>query len=551
MILKKVLFLILFLIIGVAAVYIYINDAKKEIVNIDYYAKIDSATSFYSIQKYDSAFYYFNKAKLACSDKEQKRKSYALYYMADIQQINCDFVGSEQTVTEIIKFYPEYENINSVYNLLGLAYKEQSDYENAIKYFQITLKLTDNEEQKCVIKNNIAYVYLDAKKYSKAVEILQPLISNDSLIVSKQNYAKVLDNLGYAYYKLENPEAINYLEKSLKLRDSIKNDFESIASFMHLAEYYQFINVELSKQFTDKAYVSATNVNSPDDKIVALKFKILISDAEDSKKLALKQINLSDSISKVRQSAKNQFSKIKYDSTKAIQDVQIQKEQKLLYLLLLITLTITTILLYFLIRSKNKRKLEETTYNTETRISKKLHDELANDVFNAMMFAETQDLINPAKKEELLETLDTIYARTRNIAKENSDIDTGANFQVNLLNMIASYRTINTNVITQNSTSINWLAINKSIKIAVFRVFQELLVNMKKHSQCSIVIIGFETKDKTIEISYSDNGIGTSELLQFKNGLQNAENRIIDIKGSLTFETESNKGFKAKIIIPR
>lgn len=551
MILKKVLFPILFLLIGVAAVFIYMNDAKKEIVNLDYYTKIDSATSFYIIQKYDSSFYYFNKAKLACSDKEQKRKSYALYYMADIQQINCDFVGSEQTATEIIKFYPEYENINSVYNLLGLAYKEQSDYENAIKYFQKTLKLTDNEEQKCVIKNNIAYVYLDAKKYSKAVEILQPLISNDSLIVSKQNYAKVLDNLGYAYYKLENPEAINYLEKSLKLRDSIKNDFESIASFMHLAEYYQFKNVELSKQFADKAYVSASKVNSPDDKIVALKFKILISDAEDSKKLALKQINLSDSISKVRQSAKNQFSKIKYDSKKAIQDVQIQKEQKLLYLLLLITLAITTVLLYFLIRSKNKRKLEETTYNTETRISKKLHDELANDVFNAMMFAETQDLINPAKKEELLETLDTIYARTRNIAKENSDIDTGANFQINLLNMIASYRTINTNVITQNSSSIHWLTINKSIKIAVFRVVQELLVNMKKHSQCSLVIIGFETKDKTVEISYSDNGIGTSELLQFKNGLQNAENRIIDINGSLTFETESNKGFKAKIIIPR
>jgi hypothetical protein len=29
----------------------------------------------------------------------------------------------------------------------------------------------------------------------------------------------------------------------------------------------------------------------------------------------------------------------------------------------------------------------------ETRISKELHDELANDVFNAMTFAETQDKI--------------------------------------------------------------------------------------------------------------------------------------------------------------
>ena len=74
---------------------------------------------------------------------------------------------------------------------------------------------------------------------------------------------------------------------------------------------------------------------------------------------------------------------------------------------------------------------------------------------------------------------------------------------------------------------------------------------MKKHSQCTLVIIRFETHKNTIEINYIDNGIGTSEMLKFKNGLQNAENRILAIKGTLTFETESGKGFKAKISAPK
>jgi signal transduction histidine kinase len=77
------------------------------------------------------------------------------------------------------------------------------------------------------------------------------------------------------------------------------------------------------------------------------------------------------------------------------------------------------------------------------------------------------------------------------------------------------------------------------------------MVNMKKHSQCSLVVIAFESKKNTIEINYSDNGIGCPEMLNFKKGLQNAENRILSIKGTITFETETDKGFKAKMIIPK
>lgn len=49
--------------------------------------------------------------------------------------------------------------------------------------------------------------------------------------------------------------------------------------------------------------------------------------------------------------------------------------------------------------TKNKREKIKTTYNTELRIAKKLHDELANDVFQTMAFAETQDLSTSHKKK--------------------------------------------------------------------------------------------------------------------------------------------------------
>ena len=74
---------------------------------------------------------------------------------------------------------------------------------------------------------------------------------------------------------------------------------------------------------------------------------------------------------------------------------------------------------------------------------------------------------------------------------------------------------------------------------------------MKKHSHCSIVSIGFKSNKKSIEINYSDNGIGCANLLNLKNGLQNAETRIFSIGGTINFDTEPKKGFKVKIEIPK
>jgi signal transduction histidine kinase len=168
-----------------------------------------------------------------------------------------------------------------------------------------------------------------------------------------------------------------------------------------------------------------------------------------------------------------------------------------------------------------------------------------------MSFAETKDLMLPENKEQLLVNLDAIYNRTRNISGENSDIDTGDKFEVNLKAMLSNYAGDAINIIVKDNHDINWLKIQPEKKIAVYRVLQELMVNMKKHSQCDYVIIGFEVLEKYIQISYADNGIGFNKTINHKNGLQNIENRIIAIKGTFTFDSELNKGVKAKILFPK
>ncbi len=528
------------------------QNEKKVQNNSDYTSIIEKAFAKEAAVELDSAFYYFNKAKLICTSDEKEKKIYALLGMANVQKTNCDFVGLEETATEALSIYNETIYKDHLYNSLGIAYNEQGDYKNALQYYNKVYQTTKKEIDRITIQNNIAVNYLDQKEYPKSIAILEKLIKNDTLKINPQELARVTDNLGYAYFKIKKDSLAKfYLETSLKYRDSLDSDYEKIASYIHLSEFYFIKNPTLSKDFAQNAYTFATNVNSPDDRLEALDLLI----KNPTNKNAINNFKtfsfINDSINTSRQSAKNQFSKIKHDSKIALQKNEKLKVEKEFITYLFLGFGIITLLIYFLIRSKNKRKLQKSAYETETRISKRLHDELANDVYNTMTYAETQDLSEADKKENFLNQIETIYNRTRNISLENSEIDTDKNFKENLSNLISSYNTDQTNIIIKNFDAIDWNTTKKITKITIHRMLQELLINMKKHSQSSLVVIGFESKNKTYEINYSDNGIGSTKTMKFKNGLQNVENRIKTINGTFTFETESQKGFKAKIVFPK
>ena len=378
--------------------------------------------------------------------------------------------------------------------------------------------------------------------------------------------ALIMDNLGFAYSKNgQETKGLELMQHSLSIRNDLEDSYGSIESYLHLAAFYKDTNYPKSKKNALQAYALATKHNSIDERLEALGFLMAYNETKGENKYARQFVKLNDSIKKEQNNAKNQFAKIRYDARKATFEtikfkaqstaslLQLEKEKNqknlLFFGLLLLLIGILGLISYY--RRKNKRERLAASYTTETRISKALHDELANDVFYAMNFAETQDLQNPLKKESLLTHLDKIYSRTRNFSKANSPIETGLQFEPNLKQMLNSYKCNGTEIIIKNGNPIDWHKVSDEKKVALHRVLQELMVNMKKYSQASFVVIGFENEYNTIKIDYSDNGIGFSEKLILKNGLQNAENRILAINGTLTFESQTNKGFRAKIVVPK
>jgi signal transduction histidine kinase len=573
MILKKLnspFFILLSLFfIGFSSCKKELDTAPKPKNNPEYHHYYSLAEKHFKEQMYDSAYYYYNKSKLACDKATDNEKIiYSSLKMAIIQQMQGDYSSSETSATEAISYFRNTTNPYykvAIYNILGINYKNLFDFDNAIYYYNQAFHQAEEELQKGIIKNNIAVTYNDKHDYQSAINILLPLILKKEVINNSENYARVLDNLGYSYFKIGNPKSLAYLNQSLKIRKQIKDDFGITTSYHNLSEFYIKTNPNLSYKYAQLSYEKATKINSVDDRLKSLALLIENSIGKESKQFSLLHLKINDSINQVRQKAKNQFAKIKYDSKKekeenlklkaqkaenALQLEQQKNKNQFLYFVVVLIIALSIFILNFLV-TKNKREKIKTSYNTEIRIAKKLHDELANDVYHTMAFAETQDLSSNENKEILLTNLDTIYSRTRNISKENSTIETGVHFISNLKEMISSFNNNTVNVLIIGIDTINWTALESNKKITVYRVLQELLVNMKKHSQCSLVVLTFKKNQKKLQLDYSDNGVGaTFDEKKSRNGLQNVENRIQAIKGTTTFETKSDKGFKVNIIFP-
>ena len=540
---------------------------KSNLVEID--RLIELGEKHYKTTKYDSAYYYFSKAKSLCNVKKDTAKIiYSILKLAYIEHNQGNYSASETTILEAFPYLKNNPRPNhhwALYNIMGNNYLQTLDYKSAIYYYNLALHLKTNKFRKACVKSNIALTYMEMHNYKKTIQLLLPLTLEKDVINDTEVFSIILSNLGYSLYKLENQKGIDYMNQSFKIRKQSNNDWGLVSSYINFSEYYQKSNPKLANEYAQLAYEKATKVNNPDDRLTSLKLLIQNSSGNQLKKYSLDYIRINDSLVKARQKAKNQFAKIKYDSKKDKEEnlrlktqkaetaleLEKEKNQNLVLNFLVITGILSTIFLYYFLKAVNKKEKIQTSYDTETRIAKKLHDELANDVYYTMAFAETQDLSTIQNKESLLNNLDTIYSRTRNISKENSFINTGPKYVEGLKEMMSGFNTNAVTILVNGMDSIDWNKLERNKKIIIYRAIQELLVNMKKHSQCSLAIITFKKKENKLQIDYSDNGLGAAlEKINSKNGLQNVENRILSINGTITFDTKLSKGFKTSLTIP-
>jgi signal transduction histidine kinase len=95
------------------------------------------------------------------------------------------------------------------------------------------------------------------------------------------------------------------------------------------------------------------------------------------------------------------------------------------------------------------------------------------------------------------------------------------------------------------------LTSNKST--AIFRIFQEALTNIARHSGADKVTISLLTNQNDLNLEIIDNGKGitTEQIKDLKSlGIHGMEERALIFGGQVTLDGFSGKGTKVKVEIP-
>ena len=508
--------------------------------NIKAYSKFQEAINYYTIQK------------------DSSNISKSLICQAIAQKYTGDVLGSETTLVEALKLMKNNdESIYSVYGTLGDLKYEQKEYSDATQWYNSALnEKIESNEAKFSILNNRSAAEFRQKKYISALKTLQGIdlsrITDISLINRiKENivYIKWLENNTYPAQK-----EINEILHS-KLRN---NDlWGANSSYAHLAEINQENDPSTSLVYAKEMLNIATRNNSPEDRLEAFERIMLVDNSSNLRATFKKYKSLSDSIQISRNNSRNRFALIKYDSEKKNAENQKLKaetaENNLKIIIRNIGLGALSLLLiggFFWYRKRKKRLEQEKELevkNTQLKMSKKVHDVVANGIYQVMTKIENQEDFS---KDEALDELEFVYEKSRDISYEKEDARDELDFSEKISTSIGSFNNDSVKTYIAGNEKPIWEHVSQAKQEEIYQIIRELLVNMKKHSQASIVSFRFEKNNNEITIHYKDNGIGMSGAVMHKNGLTNMVSRIEILKGQIIFDPETEKGLKIDISFP-
>ena len=110
-----------------------------------------------------------------------------------------------------------------------------------------------------------------------------------------------------------------------------------------------------------------------------------------------------------------------------------------------------------------------------------------------------------------------------------------------------------TGMVCRVSCSSDEISIDSDLSIAIFRIFQETLTNISKHSSATHIQVKLVELDKVVLLEVIDNGRGITDLDMGKHesfGIRGMRERCQQLKGNFHIMGEPGKGTKVTILIP-
>lgn len=194
------------------------------------------------------------------------------------------------------------------------------------------------------------------------------------------------------------------------------------------------------------------------------------------------------------------------------------------------------------------------------RVAREIHDgpaqSMANVVFRAEVCERLIDTdLNRAKRElqDLREQVRICLQETRKIIFDLRPM------MLDDLGLVATVRKVldkmrsTTNMVTDLRVSGDEQRLESYLEVGLFRIIQEALNNVQKHSKADMVFVHIDFSSKYIVTIIDDNGRGfdiEDDLCQESFGLMGIRERVNLLNGELNIKSEIDKGTRIIVRIP-
>ena len=539
-------------------------------------------------------FNYALKITLSNNWQQQTAKTYKFlgishFYLGSFDRAQEYYLKS----LELYESLNDQEGIAQVYNELGVFYSKQKDYETSFEYYkrsQQIASLNNLFPELAISLSNQGMTYFKQGRYeeafplmTKALDVKQAL--NDSIGVGYE-----LKRIATYYFAKEQYETgIEYLNKSSAIRQALGHQNGLAINEVTLAEMYQ------QRKMYSQAIIHFTQTLKLAREIryadLARYTMDMLHECYSNKGDYFKAYNyqnearaLADSLFNDRKIKTVAELQTKYETAEKEQEIvnqqlelsekesEIQAKRIQIGGLIggLVILILFGFIFYNQYQAKQNQKLQvailnekergfesviQATEEERKRISKDLHDGIGQQL-SALKMA-LSNIASNTSDEDQQEDLEMIIDQFSKSAEEVRQVS-----HQMMPRTLMDYGLVNAiEDLLQNSFKFSDIKydfehrltdqrFDERIEISLYRVLQELINNIIKHSQASEISVQLIQNKGKLLLFVEDNGKGMKNDASNGHGLLNIKSRLDMVKGTVNYEPSPSSGTSATISIP-
>lgn len=512
--------------------------------------------SFRQIDKVDSAITYFlmgiqavENAMLENNEEAKQAKVQSIYAVlnTNISSLYCNMQNVPKAMEygqkglRIAREVPDTPRIVVALVTTGHVYEVKKDYREGMRYGREALSLAG-------LMNNPMVT-------SKVFHLLSVCYTGlglvDSAILAGRKvmfYAKGIDQQGYmssfldiadAYHlkKAYREEEAILLEGVKELKSAANKEFYGRHIYEKLANTkYALGDYKTAFEFLEKANIYKDSLMSRENRDMAAKLEAQYKTVQKEKELAQK-------------------------------DFQLEKNRNYMYFAIAALIVTLLIVALLVIQRRAKRKLHESSLEAiqqqkelqllqalmqgeereRSRIAKDLHDGVAGMLAATKMhfssISDDEDLVNAEGYQQGMKLLNEA---TKEIRKTSHNLMPEVLLQHGLDEALRRYCQSVNNRKSLQIIYDSWGDINRytdGFELSVYRIVQELVNNIIKHSQATQAMVQVSEQDHLLSVSIEDNGVGFREDEATDGmGLRSLRARVSALNGKIDIQTSEQNG---------